>query len=118
MAEIRRNMKNYSMYIDDIREPHNEFDIIVRSSQQAIQTMQEYGCPLFISFDHDLGGDDTSMIIVKFMIDTDLNEGSFIPEDFKWNIHSANPIGSANINGMMRSYMKHKFDYRIFNYAD
>jgi hypothetical protein len=95
------------MYIDDIRTPNGEFDIIVRSSKEAVDYMNENTCPNFISFDHDLGGEDTSMIIIKYMVERDLDENKmFIPKDFTWNVHSANPVGAANIEGYLRSYLK------------
>lgn len=97
------------MYIDDIRNPKGEFDIIVRSSVETIDYMNENVCPSFISFDHDLGGDDTSIVIVHYMIEKDLNSnGKYIPEGFTWNIHSANPVGVLNIDSLLKSYMKYK----------
>ena len=64
------------MYLDDIRDPKGEFDIITRTSQEAIDWMYEFGCPDFISFDHDLGGDDTAMRVVKWMVERDLDNGN------------------------------------------
>jgi len=97
------------MYIDDIRTPKTSFDVIVRSSKETIKHMSINGCPNFISFDHDLGGADTSMIIIKYMIERDLDSnGTFIPTDFSWNVHSANPVGEANINGYLKSYFAQK----------
>lgn len=99
-----------NLYIDDIRDPKTDRDwAVVRSSHEAIQYFHSCGCPDYISFDHDLGGDDTSMIIVKWMIEEDLNEnGEFIPENFQFNVHSANPVGVKNIEGLMNSYMKER----------
>lgn len=97
------------LYIDDIRTPKGNFDNIARSSNETIELMKTVGCPQYISFDHDLGGDDTSMIIIKWMIELDLDkDGLFIPNNFEWNVHSANPVGSANINSYLNSYMKQK----------
>jgi hypothetical protein len=49
----------------------------------------------FISFDHDLGGNDTAMRVFDFI------ERKFYEDDvsfhFHWNIHSANPIGKDNL---------------------
>ena len=100
MKQIR-----YTLYIDDIRDPKGEFDAIARSSVDAIVTMKELGCPRYISFDHDLGGPDTAMNIVKWMIEYDLDIPGFIPDDFEFNVHSANPVGAANIEGYLRSYL-------------
>lgn len=62
-----------------------------------------------ISFDHDLGDDDTAMIFVKWLIDYDLdNNGKIIPENFSYNVHSANPVGKENIEGLLQSYLNFK----------
>ena len=100
----------YHMFVDDIRGPNLDsiFDywVIVRSSEEAIQFMVDKGCPISISFDHDLGGDDTSMKIVKWMIEKDLDTNhGFIPEGFTFEVHSENPIGSENIRGLLDSYL-------------
>lgn len=97
------------LYIDDIRNPKGSFDKITRSSTEAIDYITRYGCPDFISWDHDLGNDDTSMIIVKWLVNMDLDlNGEFIPDNFSWNIHSANPVGAENIDGYLTSYMNTK----------
>jgi hypothetical protein len=101
--------KLFKMYIDDIRTPKSEFDKIVRSSKEAQDFVQLNFCPDYISFDHDLGGDDTSMIFIKWLIEEDLNQnGALIPNNFTYNVHSANPIGSANIEGYLKSYLTHR----------
>jgi len=100
---------NYSMYVDDIRNPKNEFDIIVRSSKEAINYILKNGCPTYVSLDHDLGGNDTAMNIVKFIVKIDLDSNNiFIPKGFKFNVHSANPIGTANIKGYLNSYLNQR----------
>ena len=95
------------LYIDDIRNPKGEFDYIARNSEDAIEFMIRNRCPEFISFDHDLGENDTSMNIVKWMIEMDLDtDGDFIPDDFDFYVHSANPVGKANIEGYLKAYLK------------
>ena len=104
---------SYSLFIDDDRFPSDhsvrEFHIS-RTSAEAIQTMKSYGCPEFISFDHDLGGDDTSMQVVNWMINQDLDQitfgMSFIPEDFAFTVHSQNPVGAKNIEELLNSYLR------------
>lgn len=99
------------MYVDDIRNPKGKFDVIVRSSEEAIEYIVRNGCPSFISFDHDLGGDDTSMNVVRFIVDLDLDsDDGFIPYNFNYFVHSANPVGKANIEGYLNSYLKHRKD--------
>jgi hypothetical protein len=102
------------LYIDDIRTPKGNGYIIVRSSESAKEFMENNGCPEYISFDHDLGGDDTAMIVVKWMVEKDLNSnGNFIPDDFRYNVHSANPVGAANIEGYLKSYLKTRKKYEF-----
>ena len=73
--------------------------------------MQDKGCPLFISFDHDLGDSKQKpgLDIVKWMIEKDLNlSGQFIPNNFKFEVHSANPVGRDKINGLLHNYLNQK----------
>lgn len=99
----------YKMFIDDIRNPSIPEYEIVRSSADAINMMKDMGCPGFISFDHDLGGDDTSMAAVNFLIEADLDSnGEFIPPWFDFYVHSSNPSGKINIESKMNSYLRFK----------
>lgn len=99
-------MRRYTLYIDDIRSPKGTFDKITRTSAETIQCMKINGCPTYISFDHDLGGEDTAMKIINWMIDYDLDNPGFIPKGFEYNIHSANPVGKENIDSLLKSYLK------------
>jgi len=99
------------MFIDDERNPISKYDIIVRSSNEAIDWMEKNGCPDFISFDHDLGGDDTAMNVVNWMIEKDLDSsGSFIPKEFQFAVHSANPVGAKNIEMKLQKYLEDRND--------
>lgn len=96
------------LFIDDIRNPSSNDFAVVRSYSDAIAYMNSKGCPEFISFDHDLGRADlkTGFDIAKWMVDKDLNAGgNFIPEDFSYDVHSANPVGAANIRGLLDNYL-------------
>ena len=100
-----------AMYLDDIRNPKTtDMDwVILRSSDEAIEYVKQNGLPSMASLDHDLGGEDTSMVFIKWLIEYDLdNDGVIIPADFSWHVHSANPVGVDNINGLLNSYMKTK----------
>ena len=98
-----------TLYVDDTRDPKGDFDYVARSSKGAIYIMNLDGCPNFVSFDHDLGGVDTAMIVIKWMVNRDLDcGGKFIPANFEFNVHSANPVGAANITGYLNSYLKQK----------
>ena len=39
------------MFLDDIREPQNDYDVIVRNFEEAVEFVQKYGIPTFISFE-------------------------------------------------------------------
>jgi len=58
--------------------------------------------------DHDLGGDDTAMRVVNWMIEKDMDKPGWIPEPFNWDVHSANPVGKENLNSKLRCYMKQR----------
>ncbi len=103
-------MKQYKLYIDDLRIPSlQEMElynyIIVRTSQEAIDYITENGIPTFISFDHDLGGDDTAMKVVDFIIESVLDDKLQMPAFFAFKIHSANPIGSDNIESKLKNFL-------------
>jgi len=96
------------LYLDDIRIPTTSGYAIVRSYNEAIEHMKEHGCPGLLSFDHDLGEADShsGLDVAKWMVERDLNDGgNFIPKDFEFNVHSANPPGAANIAGLLDSYL-------------
>jgi len=100
-----------SMYLDDIRNPKmtNKDWAVVRSSAEAIDYVTTHGMTDYASFDHDLGGDDTTMVFLRWLIDYDMdNGGSIISPDFTWNVHSSNPVGEVNIDGLLNSYMNTK----------
>jgi hypothetical protein len=53
-----------------------------------------------VSFDHDLGGDDTSIPVAKRIEEMAFN-GERAPP--RWHIHSANPIGRKNLEAALQS---------------
>jgi len=57
----------YRMFLDDERDPPEDGQdwLVFRSSSHAIGFMMIHGLPDFISFDHDLGGLDTAMVVVN-----------------------------------------------------
>lgn len=96
----------YSLYIDDERTPKTSREFcIVRSCDEAINFVLEHGMPMYVSFDHDLGtgasGYDFAKWLVEYMIDHN------ITTMFEFNVHSANPVGSANINSYLENYRRY-----------
>jgi hypothetical protein len=104
----------YKLFIDDERFPAAEGYLIVRSSGEAIEACKEYGFPDYISFDHDLGGEDTSMIFINWMIDRTLDSmvdgvpGLHFPRNYY--VHSQNSVGVQNIRGLMDGFIRYLDD--------
>lgn len=98
---------DWSMFIDDERVPGKDVSesvVIVRSSQEAIDFCTAVkSLPKNIMFDHDLGGDDTSMRFIRWMIDELYrDEPKYkLRTDFKFSVHSQNPVGAKNIKSLM-----------------
>lgn len=94
---------SYKLFIDDERFPAENSGewVIVRNSQQAINAVYQKGMPSFISFDHDLGGDDTSMKFLRWLLDELLDDMIAFPVDFGYYVHSQNPVGAENIRSFM-----------------
>lgn len=101
----------YNLFIDDERFPPNDGRewVIVRSSQEAIYTVAERGAPSFISYDHDLGGNDTSMRFITWMIDAYL-DGELQSFPVNYTIHSQNPVGARNIAELLKGFIACEVD--------
>lgn len=88
------------IYIDDER-PTPVGWISAKTSSQAIEILEALRLdnvrPDAVSFDHDLGGDDTSRCVVLWMC-----ENEFWP--VKAYVHSANPVGVEWLEGMINHY--------------
>lgn len=99
----------WKLFLDDERYPVDNSWMIARSSDAAIALCKEYGFPNYISFDHDLGGDDTSIKFIHWMINETLNSiasgGKVLPFPKTYFVHSQNPVGAENIRGLMNSFI-------------
>ena len=102
-------------YLDDVRETPDGFDVAWRDTFEAVEWMGTHGCPAFISFDHDLGEEPggysfhekpNGFQLVKWMVAEDIARGGgFIPKDFTFHVHSANPVGAKNIFEYLTQYL-------------
>ena len=117
---------NWNLFIDDerdvedvtwaplqIQEKYRNGDwVVCRNHFEVFEKVYDFGMPMFISFDHDLGeGVWTGHDIVKELVDIDMNTidcRNKFPEYFDYYVHSKNPIGKANIEGYINSYFKAK----------
>src|SRR5688572_19946859 len=95
---------SYTLFLDDIRAPGWDLglDVLVaRSCSQAEAIVEDMGLPEVISFDHDLGKNEpVAMAFMWWLIDSHL-DGRFDLSTIKEVIiHSANPVGSQNLQGL------------------
>lgn len=99
-----------ALFLDDLREPPPGDWIVVRSSAEAIAWCEAHGAPDHISFDHDLGGDDTGMRLAHWLVNRDLDANevhqTWLPVHFTYTIHSANPVGRINLDSLLQSYLR------------
>jgi hypothetical protein len=99
------------LFLDDERMPSQADNdmYVVRSYDDAVAYISSFGCPDFISFDHDLGDKDeskTGYALAKWLVYKDLfARGRFIPEGFTFSVHSQNPVGAKNIEAYLTNYL-------------
>jgi len=94
------------LWIDDLRPAPDETWDTVTTSEAAIALLTNFQregmlwCPReAVSFDHDLGGDDTSRPVVIWMIQNNFRFDNYY-------VHSANPVGQEWLNGMIDRYLR------------
>lgn len=101
----------------------NDWDV-VRSHNEFVDWIVTNGVPDFVSFDHDLADEHydefmnlrdrsfegyvpmekTGYESAKWLVDHCLDKGVGLPE---YQVHSANPVGKANIQGYLENAKKH-----------
>ena len=115
------------LYLDDIRNPQTEGWDIVRNYDDFVFWIKLNGVPDEVSFDHDLGED-----VAKEKVENGMSkrkareEKKYAKSGYdaakwlghhcieknipfpKWNVHSANPIGKANIEAYIQNVIKHQ----------
>ncbi len=87
---------NRGLWIDDIRPPPDGWTG-VQTSADAIELLSLIEFEE-VSFDHDLGGDDTTRPVILWLCE----------HPWAWpavaTVHSANPVGREWLEGMIRRY--------------
>ena len=94
----------FKLFLDDLRSPPDGTWVVARSVAAAKVYITEYGVPYQVSFDHDLGGQDTPALL-HWLIEKHLDEELDIT-GITVSVHSANPVGRENILGLWFSFMK------------
>lgn len=115
------------LYLDDVRTPNSENWKVVRSYDEFVSHIMLNGLENYevISLDHDLGeesmyeyytnvknnftldydnivNEKTGMDCAKYLVAKSMEKGIPLPQIY---IHSANPIGSANMMGYINNYL-------------
>lgn len=93
-------MKN--IYLDDLRPIPDGF-IGLRSYGEFVAWITKHGLPDFISFDHDLGPDETGYDCAKWLVDYCLDRKQSMPD---FAVHSQNPVGKENIQKLLENFIK------------
>ncbi len=106
----------YKLFLDDIRDVKmvyknlsDEDFIIVRNFKDFKRVIIENGLPQLISFDNDLGLDENENIAedgyaaAKWLV----YESGLDLRNLKFNVHSANPVASQQIQSLLDNYIKH-----------
>lgn len=102
---------NLLLFIDDERYPVPFGSMYISRTMVEVKELMktEKFLPAFISFDHDLGEYQPSgMDIAKWLIDQELENNYVFPPEFTHYVHSQNPVGRDNINGLFKSFWKFK----------
>ncbi len=103
----------WHLFLDDERFPATMDPIvfIARNFGGAVDLVAYHNkCPVFISFDHDLGPNEkTGYDFAKWLVEKDMDDdGKFIPKNFYFYVHSQNPVGKENIEAYLKGYLKHR----------
>lgn len=122
MGHMKKNI-----YLDDVRIPESEKWTLVKNYDEFVSTVILIGLENIelISLDHDLGDSamseyysnvqpnytlDYSNVVektgydaCKFLVEHSIDTGISLPEVV---VHSANPIGAANMMGYINNYYK------------
>ncbi len=97
---------SWKLWLDDlsdtVKPPPDKSWVIARSSEEALSQIDEHGPPSFISFDFDLGGDDTAELVYKALFD------KYPDADIEYDIHSENVAGQKLIQSYMDSWKRSK----------
>ena len=110
-------MADWALFLDDERYPLNDARNwhIARNLNEAFDLMDDYGIPIHMSLDHDLGeGQRTGMDFVNLFIEDMIEQDLEFPPGFSFYVHSQNPVGAEN----MRSKLSAFFEFWIAHKAE
>lgn len=90
------------LYLDDLR-PIPQGHIGLRSYTEFVTYIIKNGLPDFISFDHDLGLQESGFDCAKWLVNYCLDNNLQLPA---FNVHSQNPVGKQNIYSLLQNFKK------------
>lgn len=106
----------YKLFLDDLRNVEQVFPaltnsdfVVVRSYTAFVSYIKQNGLPYFISFDNDLGEDESGQVLedgyacAKWLVYT----SNLDLRTLKYNVHSANPVAKKQIEGLLSNYIRH-----------
>ena len=101
---------SYTLYLDDVRTPcpSDGWDVVARTGGEFFEAVRERGLPSIVSFDHDLGMGQPDGMEIGRLVDMDLSGEVDIPGDFRFEVHSMNPVGRENIKTLLEQYLAFK----------
>ncbi|WP_245566885.1 cyclic-phosphate processing receiver domain-containing protein [Christiangramia portivictoriae] len=118
MSEFKIKNKKTLLWLDDMRDPNDirmdwlayspigrEVEVVwLKDHYKFRNWIQVHGLPDGICFDHDLGKDTpTGYDCAKWLVNYCLDNKLSLP---LWSSQSANPVGKANINRLLRNFIK------------
>lgn len=115
MSTSKQETRVLYLFIDDERFPPDYVDgqhigegwNIARDMRRVQDFVLTHGIPNYISFDHDLGEDKANgFMIAKWLVNMHLDGLALFPADFKYYVHSQNPVGKANIEGLLDPFLE------------
>jgi hypothetical protein len=89
------------LWVDDLRLPPDDTWWWAKTSKRALAFLYYPGVTE-MSLDHDLGGDDTSRIVVLWLSAQAADGNDRWPAVVR--VHSANPVGREWLEGMIDRY--------------
>jgi hypothetical protein len=66
-----------------------------------VEYITQNGLPDFISFDHDLGEDESGYDCAKYLVEYCIEHNLSLP---KFSVHSQNPVGKENIERLLNNF--------------
>ena len=88
------------LYLDDLRVTPEGFDRVYNYTD-FVEYITQNGLPNFISFDHDLGEDESGYDCAKYLVEYCIEHNLPLP---KFSVHSQNPVGKENIERLLNNF--------------